>query len=89
MTVLAGGNAEPNSTILQVSAALGSPTFGICSNPFLDREFKTIRYESKVTFHSNQSFTYEEDTQIQIKGQDAVFHHIDKNKLEKTNESPL
>src|SRR5262249_26434468 len=36
--VLAGGSAEVDSSILRVSAELGSPTFGICSNPFLDRE---------------------------------------------------
>ena len=83
LTVLAGGNAEPNATTLRVSATLGSPTFGICSNPFLDREFKTVRYEATLIFHSPQQFSYEEDTQIQIQGQEALFHHIDKNRLEK------
>src|SRR4051812_47327960 len=44
LTVLAGGQAEADSTVFKVSATLGSPTFGICSNPFLDREFKLVRY---------------------------------------------
>ncbi len=85
MTVLAGGNAEPDSTILRVSAELGSSTFGICSNPFLDREFKTIRYDATLALHSAHALSYEEDTQLRVSGQDAVFHHIDKNRLEKTD----
>jgi hypothetical protein len=89
LTVFAGGNAEPDSTVLRVSAVVGSPTFGICSNPFLDREFRTVRYESTLTFNSPHSFSYEEDTQIQMKGQDAIFHHTDRNSLEKTKEAEL
>lgn len=83
LTVLAGGPAEPDSRILRVSAEHGSSIFGICSNPFLDREFKTVRYDAAISFHSPTFLSYEEDTQIQIKGQDAVFHHVDKNSLEK------
>ena len=83
LTVLAGGNAEPDATVLRVTAVVGSSTFGICSNPFLDREFRTVRYESTLTFNSPHSFTYEEDTQIQMKGRDAIFHHSDRNSLEK------
>jgi hypothetical protein len=83
VTVLAGGNAEPNATVLRLSAELGSPTFGICSNPFLDREFKTVRYEATLTIHSARVLSYEEDTHIRVKGQEGIFHHIDKNRLEK------
>jgi hypothetical protein len=85
LTVLAGGNAEPDSIVLRVTAVVGSSTFGICSNPFLDREFRTVRYESILTFNSAHSFSYEEDTQIQIKGRDAIFNHTDRNSLEKVN----
>jgi hypothetical protein len=87
LTVLAGGNAEPDSTVLRVSAVVGSSTFGICSNPFLDREFRTVRYEATLTFNSPNSLSYEEDTQIQLKGREAVFHHTDKNSLEKAKEA--
>jgi hypothetical protein len=86
LTVLAGGSAEADSRVLRVSAQYGSSTFGICSNPFLDREFRTVRYDATITFNSSHSLSYEEDTQLQIKGQDAVFHHVDKNSLEKTKE---
>jgi hypothetical protein len=89
LTVLAGGSAEPDSSVLRVTAVVGSSTFGICSNPFLDREFRTVRYESTLTFNSPSSFSYEEDTQIQMKGQDAIFHHTDRNSLEKTKDAEL
>jgi len=89
LTVLAGGPAEPNAAVFQVSASVGSPIFGICSNPYLDREFKTVRYEAKITIHNEKSFTYEEDTQLQIKGQDSLFHHFDRNRLQKTKEAVL
>lgn len=82
MTVLAGGPADPTSRSLKVTATVGSPIFGICSNPFLDREFKTVRYESTWTIQDG-GFNYEEDTQIQMKGRQELFHHIDKNTLKR------
>lgn len=83
VTVLAGGHAEPNANKFTVAAARGSATYGICSNPFLDAEFRTVQYDATIEFLTPYCFTYEEDTQIRILGQDAVFHHIDRNRLEK------
>ncbi len=81
VTVLAGGTVEPSATTFELSADVGSETYGICSNTFLDREFKTVRYELKVTVHDAESFSYEEDTQLQIKGKAEIFHHRDGNTL--------
>lgn len=83
VTVIAGGTVEPEAREFRLSAEAGSETYGICSNRFLDREFKTVRYELKVNVHGANSFSYEEDTQIKIKGQDELFHHIDKNTLKR------
>ncbi len=83
VAVIAGGTVEPEAREFFLSADVGSETYGICSNPFLDREFKTVRFELKVTVHDANSFSYEEDTQIQIKGQAELFHHIDKNTLKR------
>ena len=80
VTVIAGGTVEPEAREFHLAAEVGSETYGICSNRFLDREFKTVRYELKVTIHDANSFSYEEDTQLQIKGQSELFHHIDKFK---------
>lgn len=81
--VLAGGMSEPDAKQFQLSAKLGSETYGILSNEFLDQEFKTIRYDLTVTLHSAHEFSYEEDTQLQIKGQKEIFHHRDQNRLRK------
>jgi len=85
VTVIAGGTVEPDARSFELAASVGSETYGICSNQFLDKEFKTVRYELKVTIHDNQSFSYEEDTQLQIKGGKDIFHHIDKNTLKRTS----
>jgi hypothetical protein len=79
VTVIAGGTAEPDARKFELSAEGGSETYGICSNRFLDEEFKTVRYDLKITIHDDDSFSYEEDTQLRIKGQPELFHHIDKN----------
>ena len=81
VSVLAGGTAEPDAKSFEMTADVGSETFGICSGPFLDEEFKTVRFELNVTINDDGSFTYEEDTQLQIKGQTDIFHHRDSNTL--------
>ena len=85
VTLIAGGTVEPGAKQFTLTAAAGSDTYGICSNLFLDREFKTVRFEMKVTIHSDRSFSYEEDSQLKIKGQPDIFHHIDKNTLTRVN----
>jgi hypothetical protein len=81
VNVLAGGTVPPDARQFQLAAEVGSPTYGISSNLFLDKEFRTVRYELKITVHSNDSFSYEEDTQMQMKGRKELFHHTDKNTL--------
>lgn len=85
MVALAGGSSEHDSKSLHLKAELGSKTFGIASNPFLDKEFQTVGYEIKLTFNSEDSFTYDQVTKIQIKGQPKVFEHRDKNTLKKVD----
>jgi hypothetical protein len=81
VTVLAGGTVEPDATSFQISAEVGSDTYGICSNKFLDREFKTVRYELTITLHGPDSFSYQEDTQLKMKGRNDLFHHTDANRV--------
>lgn len=85
ISVLAGGTAEPNAKTFEMTADLASPTYGLCSNRFLDKEFKTVRYVLKITLHDGNSFTYESDTQIQIKGQTSLFHHTDQNLMKRVS----
>lgn len=81
VSVIAGGTVEPDARQFDLAATVGSETYGICSNRFLDAEFKTVRYELTVTLHDDGSFSYEEDTQLQLKGRPRLFHHTDRNTL--------
>lgn len=81
ISIIAGGTVEPDATTFELAADVGSETYGICANQFLDHEFKTVRYELKVTVHDPDSFSYYEDTQLRVKGHDELFHHTDENLL--------
>lgn len=83
IAVNAGGTADENATEFSVFADLGSTTYGICSNKFLDSEFQTVSYQIKFEFIDEDCFTYDENTRIKIKGQDKIFDHIEKNTLKK------
>ncbi len=82
-TLIAGGKAEPDAKHFKLTSQLGSPTFGVCSNPFLDREFQTVSFDFELTFHDDGSFSYDEVTKLRIKGQEHLFEHRDKNRLRK------
>jgi hypothetical protein len=81
--VIAGGTAKPNATRFELSAKYGSHTFGICVNPFLDREFRIVEYTVLVELLTPTTLKYSENTLIQIKGKTELFHHRDENVLNK------
>lgn len=84
-TVMAGGTTEVDAKSFEMVAELGSETYGICSNKWLADEFKTIRFEVRIDVHDQDSWSYDEDTVIQIKGQSEPFHHTDKNTLHRAD----
>ncbi len=86
MAVLAGGPAEAGSKSFKLKAELGSKTFGIASNPFLDREFQTVEYEIQLSFPDEETLVYEQVTKIHIKGHPKVFEHRDQNTLKRAKE---
>jgi hypothetical protein len=79
--LLASGTAAPDATEFEVIAELGSDTQGIVSNPFLDAAFRTVRFEMRVTINPDGTWSYDEDTQLQIPGVDGLFSHTDRNTL--------
>jgi hypothetical protein len=81
VSVIAGGTVAETARTFSLAADVGSHTYGICSNRFLDREFKTVRYELTVTIHDDETFSYEEDSQLRMPGQLDIFHHVDRNTL--------
>ncbi len=80
ISLIAGGHVEPDAREFELAAVLGSPSFGICSNPYLDREFKTLRFVMKVSILGPDRFAYDEDTVLEMPGR-GVFHHTDANTL--------
>jgi hypothetical protein len=79
--VLAGGTADPDATSFSVSARLGDPHFGIVTNPFLDHAYHTVSYDITVTINSNDEWSYEQDTVLEVRGTSGPFHHTDHNTL--------
>ena len=84
VTILAGGTVKIDAKEFELKAQTGSGTYGICSNPYLSQEFETVSYQLNVRGLSSQSFEYEEDTVLKIKGTQKLFHHTDKNLLLKS-----
>ena len=87
VALIAGGTVQPAARELTLVAEASSETYGICSNRFLDREFKTVRYELTVTSFTPNNFHYKEDTQLRIPGQPELFHHTDQNMLTRVTAS--
>lgn len=79
--LLAGGHAAADATEFEVTAALGSTTFGIVSNPFLDRAFRTVSYRMHVSVHPDGTWSYEEEGVMEVAGRTEPFHHVDRNTL--------
>lgn len=85
VAVIAGGTVEPDARAFRLVAERGSPTYGIGSNRFLDREFQTVRYELDVTVNGDGRFSYDEDTQMKLPGRAEIFHHRDRNTLRRVS----
>lgn len=81
VTVLAGGSTTHDSNSFSVKADAGSETYGICSNPFLIEEFKTVKFEMNMTFKDANTLSYDQTTFLKMKGREDLFLHTDKNTL--------
>jgi hypothetical protein len=79
--VLAAGPAEPDAREFEMAAEVGSPTFGIVSNPFLHTAFRTVSFRMRVTANADGTWSYEEDAVIEMPGREEAFHHVDRNTL--------
>lgn len=85
ITVLAGGKAKADASKFSLEAKLGDTKFGICSIPFLDKEFKTVRYTLDIEVLRPGEFSYKEITYMQMPGRAELFEHLDQNILTKVD----
>lgn len=80
-TVLAVGKATADAKSFTLKAERGTTAYGICSNPYLEENFRTDSFTITVTIHDDGTWSYDEDTVMQVKGQATPFHHRDTNRL--------
>jgi hypothetical protein len=83
---MAAGQASADAKSFELNATQGLDTYGICSAPFLHEAFRTTSFNIKVTANADDSWSYEEDTVLQILGRPEPFHHVDRNTLSKIGE---
>jgi hypothetical protein len=82
--VIAGGTAEPTATSFVLEADLGSTTYGILSNKYLDAFARTTRFDVTITIDGD-TFKYDETTTVEhAKSSDLVLH-TDRNTLRRTS----
>lgn len=82
--VLAQGRASADATSFDVSAQRGTTRDGICSTDFLEDAFRTDAFRMTVTVNPDGSWSYFQDTVMQIRGRTEPFHHTDQNTLVRT-----
>ena len=85
-TALAIGQASADARSFELVAKRGETGNGICSNPFLEEAFTTLEYRIRVTIGAQGTWSYDEDTVMQVRGLKEPFHHTDRNTLTKTAE---
>jgi hypothetical protein len=79
--VLASGTAAPDAKEFELTAAAGADSYGILSSPFINAAFRTLSFRIRVTINDDGTWSYEEDTVMQIPQRAEPFHHIDRNTL--------
>lgn len=83
---MAFGHAARDATSFELVARRGEVENGICSGPFIEHAFRTLEYRIKITLNADGTWTYDEDTVLQVHGKPEPFHHTDRNTLKKIGE---
>ena len=78
---LATGKARPGARKFTVRSKRGSTVNGICSNPFLEHAYRTLEWSITISLKSNRTFSYTQETLLQIPGRKKPFRHTDENTL--------
>jgi hypothetical protein len=78
--VLAGGVAAADATTFRLGAVLGTNTYGILSNLYLDRVAHTTRFDVTVAIEAD-TLRYDQTTVVEHKKWPTVVMHTDRNTL--------
>ena len=79
--LIAGGPASADSKSFTMQSTLGSQTYGILSNLYLDAHARTTAYHVKVDVHSDGSWSYEETSWVYLEALNKLIPHTDGNHL--------
>jgi hypothetical protein len=82
-TLLASGHVDADAKQFELTATLGSLTYGILSNTFLDRAFRTTHYRIAVNIEDENFWSYEQETLLELPGRTTPFSHTDRNRLQR------
>jgi hypothetical protein len=83
---LASGHVAADARTFGLRADRGDTTYGICSNPFLERAFRTLSFVVTVTVNSDGTWGYDETTTLQVLDRNQPFEHTDRHTLHKLAE---
>ena len=79
-TLIAGGPAAADATSFTMAAEVGSQTYGILSNVYLDEAARTTAYTCAITVGDDE-FSYDETTTVFVKRLGHEMAHTDRNTL--------
>jgi len=83
VSVIAGGTYsgetdDEGRVVLELTAKLGDPQWGIAQSPFMTRKASSMEFHQKIIV-GNETMSYSQTTLVDIYGK--VFEHTDDNKL--------
>ena len=81
--IVAGATVAAEATTYSLEANVGSQTYGILSNNWLDKNARAIRYEVTVDTGVDGEFTYSETTVFHHAGTPEQVVHTDRNTLKR------
>jgi hypothetical protein len=84
LALIAGGEARGDARTFRLSAELGSDTYGILSNRFLDDVARATRFDVSITI-DDDGFSYDEVTLVEHGRTGGIVMHTDKNTLHRTS----
>lgn len=86
LSILAGGQAQPDSKSLTFIAEVGSPTFGLVQNKYLAGRAATQGdFVSEFTINDDGTFSYVSDLELKLAAINQTMHHTDRNTLHRTS----
>jgi hypothetical protein len=80
-----GGTAEPDASEFTMRAELGSTSYGLLSNRYLDEHSRCVSYEITVTTRP-ETWSYDETTMVDLVAHESGVRHTDRNILHRVAE---